>query len=72
MAETETMMETPEMTEEEIAALDKARKDAWEAELKPYKDAAKMREQSAQIIAEHDDCLAELMYEISLKDVEEK
>lgn len=65
-----TMPEGPQMTDEDIAKLDAERKAAAEAELAPYKAAAAARKQNTAIIAEHDDCLAELMYEISLKDVE--
>lgn len=69
--ETETVFpEAPQMTDEEIAKMDADRKAAKEAEIAPYKAAAKQRQENSQIIADHDDCLAELLYENSLKEVE--
>ena len=63
--------EVPEMTAEEIAALEAERKAAEEELLRPAKEAAQKRNDTADIVAEHDDLMAEMLYEMSLKDVEE-
>lgn len=63
--------DTPEMTAEEIAALEAERKAAEEELLKPAKEAAKKRNETADIVAEHDDLMAEMLYEMSLKEVGE-
>lgn len=63
--------DTPEMTAEEIAALEAERKDAEEELLRPAKKAAKKRNETADIVAEHDDLMAEMLYEMSLKEVGE-
>ena len=59
-----------DLTDEEITALEAERAAKAEKELAPAKAAAKMRKSSAEIIAEHDDMLAEMLYEMTLKDVE--
>lgn len=63
--------DTPEMTAEEIAALEAERKDAEEELLRPAKEAAKKRNETADIVAEHDDLMAEMLYEMSLNEVGE-
>lgn len=63
--------DTPEMTAEEIAALEAERKDAEEELLRPAKEAAQKRNETADIVAEHDDLMAEMLYEMSLKEVGE-
>lgn len=54
------------MTDEEIAELEKQRAEAEEARLAPYKRAKKQREDNAAIIAEHDEMLAEVLFEITM------
>ena len=66
----DTMLGARDLTNEEIAALEAERAAEAEMELAPAKAAAKMRKSSAEIIAEHDDMLAEMLYEMTLKDVE--
>lgn len=63
--------DTPEMTAEEIAALEAERKDAEEELLRPAKEAAQKRNETADIVAEHDDLMAEMLYEMSLNEVGE-
>lgn len=46
------------------------RKAAREAELAPAKKAADMRKENAKVIAEHDDMLAELLFEITVNETE--
>ncbi len=54
------------LTDEEIAALDRQRAEAEEARLAPYKRAKQQRENSAAIIAEHDELLADMLYELTM------
>ena len=63
--------DTPEMTAEEIAALEAERKAAEEELLRPAKEAAQKRNETADIVAEHDDLMAEMLYEMSLNEVGE-
>ena len=65
--------DSPNMTElsaEDIAALEAERKAAREAELAPAKKDADMRKENAKVIAEHDDMLAELLFEITVNETE--
>ena len=41
-----------------------------EAELAPYKAAAKQRKESAEIVAEHDNLLADMLFEITMNEME--
>lgn len=61
----------PPMTPEEIEEMERQAAEERERRLKPYTDAAKMRRQSAEIIAEHDDILAELMYNDTIRELED-
>lgn len=63
--------EAPEMTAEEIAALEAERKAAEEELLRPAKEASQKRNDTADIVAEHDDLMAEMLYEMSLNEVGE-
>lgn len=47
---------------------DRKRKEEWEAMLAPYKAAAKQREESAGIIAEHDELIADMLFEITMNE----
>ena len=60
----------PELSAEDIAALEADRKAAREAEIAPAKKAADMRKESAKVIAEHDDMLAEILFEITVNETE--
>ena len=71
MDENETMLEaaegytpTPEEQEEE----ERRREPEHEAMLKPFRDAARQRRESAEIVAEHDDLLADMLYEITMNE----
>lgn len=61
----------PPMTPEEIEEMERQAAEERKRRLKPYTDAAKMRRQSAEIIAEHDDILAELMYNDTIRELED-
>lgn len=71
MNENETMQETPEMptpelTPEQLAEIEDAQREQDEATYGAARDAAQQRRQSAAIIAEHDDLLADMLYEITM------
>lgn len=63
---TDEMLEVPGITEEEIAAMEAEREAMYEAKLAPCREAAQKRNSSAEIIAEHDDMLAEMLYEVTM------
>lgn len=56
----------PELTDEEIAAQEAAREAELEAKLAPCKEAAKQRRESADVVAEHDAILADVLYELTM------
>lgn len=60
----------PTMTDEEIAALEAEREAEHEAQLAPFRKAAEQRKQNTAIIAEHDDMLADMLFEITMNDLE--
>lgn len=66
MDENVKIPQEPGMTDEEIAELERQRAEAEEARLAPYKRAKQQREDSAAIIAEHDEMLAEMLFEITM------
>lgn len=72
MGENETFVapDMPGLSEEEIAALEAERNAAKEDELASAKKAAEMRNKSAEVIAEHDDMLAEILFEITVNETE--
>ena len=49
---------------------EKRRRREHEAELAPYKAAAKQRKESAEIVAEHDNLLADMLFEITMNEME--
>ena len=63
---TDEMLEVPGITEEEIAAMEAEREAMYEAKLAPCREAAQKRNSSAEIIAEHDDMIAEMLYEVTM------
>ena len=67
-----TIQEIPEHdpTPEEIEEWERERAEREAARLKPYKDAAKERKQATATIAEHDDLLAEMLFEITVHEIE--
>lgn len=77
MDENEVM--TEELTEEIPDAPDydpdeweRKRKEEEEAKLAPYKAAAAKRNESAEIIAEHDELLADMLFEITMNEMEDE
>lgn len=66
MDENLTMPIEPALTDEEIAAIERQRAEAEEARLAPYRQAKEQREDSAAIIAEHDDLLADMLFELTM------
>ena len=58
--------ESPPMTDAEIAAMEAERMAAEEAKLAPCKAAAAQRRYNAAVIAEHDELLSDMLYEITM------
>ena len=56
----------PSPTPEEIAQWEQERSDEQARITKPYEDVKKQREDNARVIAEHDELMAEMLYEITL------
>ena len=54
------------MSDEEIEALEEERRQEEEARLAPFTEAAQQRQESAAIVAEHDELIADAMYELAL------
>lgn len=60
------MLDEREMTAEEIEEICRMKERELAERLAPYIRAARLREESARIIAEHDDMLAEMLFEITM------
>ena len=60
-------MRTPDFDPEEN---DREIREREEREIGPYRAAAQQRKESAAIIAEHDDILAELMFNDTMRELE--
>lgn len=58
----------PEPTPEQREAEEKEREAREEAIYGPARRAAQQRHDSAQIVAEHDDLLADMLYEITMNE----
>ena len=63
------MDENKVMTTEEW---EKKRKEEEEAKIAPYKAASDQRKESAEIIAEHDELLADMLFEMTMNEIEEE
>lgn len=63
------MDENEVMTTEEW---ERKRKEEEEAKIAPYKAASDQRKESAEIIAEHDELLADMLFEMTMNEIKEK
>ena len=63
------MDENEVMTTEEW---ERKRKEEEEAKIAPYKAASDQRKENAEIIAEHDELLADMLFEMTMNEIEEK
>ena len=63
------MNENKVMTTEEW---ERKRKEEEEAKIAPYKAASDQRKESAEIIAEHDELLADMLFEMTMNEIEEE
>ena len=63
------MDENEVMTTEEW---ERKRKEEEEAKIAPYKPASDQRKESAEIIAEHDELLADMLFEMTMNEIEEE
>ena len=73
------VMTTEELAEDMPPAPDydpeeweRKRKEEWEAKLAPYKTASGQRKESAEIIAEHDELLADMLFEMTMNEIEDE
>ena len=64
------VMDVRELTGEELEALEALRDEEQDRALEPYRRAAAQRRQSAEIVAEHDEILAELMFNDVMRELE--
>ena len=51
---------------------ERKRKEEEEAKIAPYKAASDQRKESAEIIAEHDELLADMLFEMTMNEIEEE
>lgn len=63
------MDENEVMTTEEW---ERKRKEEEEAKIAPYKAVSDQRKESAEIIAEHDELLADMLFEMTMNEIEEE
>lgn len=63
------MDENKVMTTEEW---ERKRKEEEEAKIAPYKAASDQRKESTEIIAEHDELLADMLFEMTMNEIEEE
>lgn len=69
---TEELTEIPDPPDYDPEEWERKRKEEWEAMLAPYKAAAEQRKESAEIIAEHDELLADMLFEITMNEFEDE
>ena len=60
----------PQPTDEDLRRWEREREERWEAYLAPFKAAAAQRKESARLSAEHDNDLAEILFEITMMQLE--
>jgi len=65
---TEELMDAPDYDPDEE---ERKRREEEERRLAPYREAAKQRKESAQIVAEHDELLADILFEMTLNELGE-
>ena len=73
------MEENEVMNEEEMMEMpgpdfdpdewERKRREEEEAKLAPYKAAAAQRKESAEIVAEHDELIADMLYEMTVNEI---
>ena len=51
---------------------ERKRKEEEEAKIAPYKAASDQRKESAEIIAEHDELFADMLFEMTMNEIEEE
>lgn len=69
---TEELTDIPDPPDFDPEEWERKRKEEWEAMLAPYKTAAEQRKESAEIIAEHDELLADMLFEITMNEFEDE
>lgn len=61
----------PEPTPEEIEEWERERAEAWEAKIRPYRELGIKIRAAAEINAEQDDLIADILYEQIINEMEE-
>lgn len=69
MQDNENQPALPELTDEQISALEEQRTQAETERLAPFVAAKQQRQENAAIVAEHDEAIADILYEITLNDL---
>lgn len=69
---TEELTDIPDPPDFDPEEWERKRKEEWEAMLAPYKAAAEQRKESAEIIAEHDELLADMLFETTMNEFEDE
>lgn len=69
MQDNENQLITPELTDEQISVLEEQRTQAETERLAPFVAAKQQRQENAAIVAEHDEAIADILYEITLNDL---
>ena len=67
----EDIMDIPDDPDYDPDEWERKRKEEEEKRLKPYKEAAAQRKESTAIIAEHDELIADMLYEIIINELGE-
>lgn len=70
--ENENEMMPGGMTDEEIEILEQQRKAEEAAKIAPCIAAREQRQESADIVAEHDSALADILYEMTMREFDEE
>lgn len=64
----EIIMEEPILPTEDETDWDEERRKEEAARLAPYEAAARQRKESAQIVAEHDNMLSDILFEMTMNE----
>ncbi len=63
--------EIPDLPDDDPDEWERKRREEEEARLAPYRAAAEKRNESAAIIAEHDELLADMLFEMTMNELAE-
>ena len=66
----EPMQDMPGPSEDDLARWEAEAEEYRKTQIAPFAAAAQQRKQNAAIIADHDNALAEMLFEMTMKDLE--